>query len=112
LDYLPVSETLVFDLGETSQIVPIFLIDDFSGRGDRSFNVTLSNPTNAVLGDPASAAVTVTDDDPPGTGAASSGGCALAPGESIHGAWFLLVESHERVFKVRRFEGLSPRLLP
>lgn len=64
LDYLPLAETLDFAPGETSRTITLFLIDDFTARGERTFTMTLSNPSSpAELGTPATAPVTITDDD-------------------------------------------------
>jgi hypothetical protein len=62
-DYTALSGvTLMFDPGETIQVVPVSLIDDADTEDDETFTVTLSNPTDATLGD-ASATGTIMDDD-------------------------------------------------
>ncbi len=68
IDYFPLAQTLELEPSESTATVQVFLVDDFEARGDRTFTVTLSNPsTGAVLGDPAVATVTIVDDDVPPT---------------------------------------------
>lgn len=66
LDYLGVDTTVTFEPGEIGQFVPVTVIDDARDEDDQAFDVLLSEPANATLGD-ATAAVTITDDDPPPT---------------------------------------------
>jgi len=59
-DYAPSSGTVNFKDGETSKIVTFTLYRNTSASGNRTVEVRLSNPTNgAVLGDPATAVVTL-----------------------------------------------------
>ena len=93
-DYVAVSQVLSFADGETSQTVSIPILADNLDEGNRTVNLTLSNPTgDAVLGDPASALLTIEDDDE----VAGGGGCALlfsdstSPGIHALGLGMLLI---------------------
>ncbi len=69
-DYVAQSGTLTFADGVVEQTITVELTDDMLAEGltPESFAITLSNPTNgSSLGDPATFAVTVTDDDNPGS---------------------------------------------
>lgn len=63
LDYTPVTGTLTFAPFETEQIVSIAVLPDIENEDDELFNVTLSNPSNAVLNQPQSLVVIEDDDD-------------------------------------------------
>jgi Ca2+-binding RTX toxin-like protein len=62
LDYVANPITVTFGPGETTKTVDITIIDDNVDESDESFTVTLSNPTNAIIGD-GQAIVTIIDDD-------------------------------------------------
>src|SRR6185295_8448657 len=47
--------------GETSKTISIPIIDDSYAEGNETFNISLSSPTNASLGSPASATITIGD---------------------------------------------------
>ena len=78
-DYTTTAGTISFAPGETSKTIAVPITGDTTVEPDESFNVTLSNPVNAVLGS-ATAAGTITNDDTnkakPGhwSGQISSGG--------------------------------------
>jgi hypothetical protein len=67
-DYTPVSGTLTFNNGETGPkgfTVP--LADDSQADGDKTVNLSLSNPTGgATLGQPGAASLTIVDSDAAG----------------------------------------------
>lgn len=74
-DYTAVSGTLSFADGQSSRTLAITLDNDALDEADENFTVTLSNPTGgATLGSPASATVTIVDDDP--TPTVTIHGCA------------------------------------
>jgi Calx-beta domain-containing protein len=62
-DYDAVSGTLIFAPGETSKTITVFINDDDVAEAKEIFNVTLSQPSNANLGSPATAIVVITDND-------------------------------------------------
>jgi Calx-beta domain-containing protein len=62
-DYTPGSGTLVFAPGETEKVVVIPVIGDDATEGDETFDVDLSAPVNATLGN-ATDVVTIVDNDP------------------------------------------------
>jgi hypothetical protein len=65
-DYTADTGTLSFADGETSQSFSVAILDDTLFEGDEGFSVSLSNATGgASLGAPATASVTITEDDPP-----------------------------------------------
>lgn len=63
LDYTTVSGTLTFNAGETTKTFSVPVLDDASNEGDENFIVSLSNPSGGILGGPASAKVTIIDDE-------------------------------------------------
>ncbi|MDQ3919666.1 MAG: PQQ-dependent sugar dehydrogenase, partial [Acidobacteriota bacterium] len=62
-DYTTARGTLRFAPGESAKSFDVLITDDGLQEAGETFNVTLSNPTGAVLGTPASAAVTINDND-------------------------------------------------
>ena len=55
--------TLNFAAGETSKTFSVPIIDDAYAEGDETFTITLSNASGASLGSPASAIVTIKDNE-------------------------------------------------
>jgi Ca2+-binding RTX toxin-like protein len=68
-DYIPVSGTLTFNAGETTQQITVLVTGDTTVEPDETFTVALSSPTNATLGTTASSTATIVNDDAiqPGT---------------------------------------------
>jgi glucose/arabinose dehydrogenase len=64
-DYSATSGTLTFAPGQTSQPVSVLVLGDTSFEPNETFNVNLSNPTNATLGDDQGVGTIVDDDAPP-----------------------------------------------
>jgi len=62
-DYTPTSGTLTFNPGQTSKTFSVPITDDTFDEPDETVNLTLSNPGNATLGTPASATLTIVDND-------------------------------------------------
>jgi hypothetical protein len=60
-DYEASFGTLQFAAEETSKTISIPIIHDSYAEGNETFNISLSNPTNATLGSPASATITIGD---------------------------------------------------
>ncbi len=67
--YITASGTLNFAPGETSQTFTVLVIDEGFVEGNRTVNLTLSNPAGINLGAPVSALLTIVDNDttPPAT---------------------------------------------
>ncbi len=65
-DYESVATTLTFAAGEASKSVGVSIIDDAYPESTETFTVSLANPVGAALGSPASATVTINDNDTPG----------------------------------------------
>ncbi len=82
VDYIAHSGTVTFGVGETTRTVRTQVLDDTRVENDEWFNVILSNPTNAVIGN-GGGRVAIVDND------ATAG----APGISIGDA--VVDESHE-----------------
>lgn len=62
-DYTAATGTLRFLVGETSKTISIEILDDGIHEADETFTVTLSNPSEIVLGRAAATGV-ITNDDP------------------------------------------------
>ncbi|HSE24172.1 MAG TPA: PA domain-containing protein, partial [Pyrinomonadaceae bacterium] len=60
-DYLTGVGRLTFAAGETSKTISIPIIDDVYAEGAETFQITLSNPSGASLGTPATATLTIND---------------------------------------------------
>lgn len=62
-DYTATSTTLTFNPGEMVKGVAIPINNDAALEGNETFTVTLSSPTNVMLGEPSAASVIIIDDD-------------------------------------------------
>ena len=62
-DYTISGNVLTFAVGETQKSVNLTILDDSVVEGNETVTVTLSNPTNAVLGATVSTTVTIQDND-------------------------------------------------
>jgi glycosidase len=62
-DFVPAAGDVVFAPGQTSRTFLVTLIDDPVEENAETFEVHLTAPVNAALGSPASARVTIMDDD-------------------------------------------------
>jgi hypothetical protein len=62
-DYLTTSGTLQFAAGEVSKTISVPIVDDVYAEGSESLTITLSNPTGTTLGSPATATLTITEND-------------------------------------------------
>ena len=63
LKYMATNGTLAFAAGETNQTIVVPILNEGLVEGTKTFAVTLSNPTNAVLGTPTNATVSILDVD-------------------------------------------------
>jgi large repetitive protein len=86
-DYTPDAGTLVFAPGETGKVVVIPVIGDIATEGDETFDVDLSTPVNATLGN-ATDVVTIVDNDPIPAGSAVLTVTGLKQRESGSGTTF------------------------
>jgi Calx-beta domain/FG-GAP-like repeat len=62
-DYATSIRTLKFAPGETAKDLSIPIVDDAYAEGNETFTITLSNPIGVRLGAPASAIVTISDNE-------------------------------------------------
>jgi hypothetical protein len=62
-DYQAASGTVTFAPGVTEQSVNVTIIDDLLDEEDETVGLALSSPTNATLGVPSSATLTIVDND-------------------------------------------------
>ncbi|HEY0601486.1 MAG TPA: Calx-beta domain-containing protein [Herpetosiphonaceae bacterium] len=62
-DYTATSGTLTFDPGQTTQTIAIPIVNDLVGEASETVILTLINPTNAEIGSPSSATVTISPND-------------------------------------------------
>lgn len=66
-DYEPMSGTITFAAGETSQLISLTLVDDVLDEWDETLAVQLQNPVDAVLDGDDLLTITLTDNDAPPT---------------------------------------------
>jgi VCBS repeat-containing protein len=71
-DYTAGSGTLTFAAGVTSQTVTVTIAEDTIAEGNETFNVTLSAPVNATLGDNLGVGTIIDNDDAPTISSVSS----------------------------------------
>ena len=64
-DYTAASGTLNFDPNQATATFTVPITDDTTVEPNETVNLTLSNPTGATFGSPASATLTIVDDDAP-----------------------------------------------
>ena len=64
-DYLAASGTLTFDAGVITQTFSVTITEDVLDEEDETLGLSLSVPTNATLGTPAAATLTILDNDAP-----------------------------------------------
>jgi hypothetical protein len=62
-DYLATVGTLHFAAGVTSQIIPVFIVNDSFGEPAETFTVNLTNPVGCTLGSQNSFTVTINSDE-------------------------------------------------
>jgi hypothetical protein len=62
-DYTARSGTLTFEPGQTSKTFTIPIANDTSDEPNETVSLTLTSPSNAALGTPSSATLTIIDDD-------------------------------------------------
>jgi hypothetical protein len=60
-DYTSTTGTLIFNAGVTTQTITIPILNDSVNEADETFTLSLSNPTNALLGSTVSITTTITD---------------------------------------------------
>ena len=63
VDYTLAAGTLTFTPGVTTQNIPITVVNDTLDESDETIQITLSNPSNAILGANAVHTYTILDDD-------------------------------------------------
>jgi len=113
LDYLSVSNVIVFADGQSSQTVLVPIIDDSVRDANKTLFLTLSNPSGGALLGPAGATVTIIDDNPgpggvdqsfkPGAGANDFvRSVALQPnGKIVLGGGFTMFDNLSRNYVTR-----------
>ena len=70
VDYVPLSTTVTFGVGETEKTVVLTTLDDTKTEDDETLAVLLSNPQGVQLGVRSAVTVTIVDNDAPATGGA------------------------------------------
>lgn len=83
-DYTALSGTLTFAPGETSKNISFTILDDAVAEGPEQFTITLSSPSNAALGTPATFTVTIRANSETTPAKKPKGGnCAAATGGGL-----------------------------
>lgn len=85
-DYLARSGTIAFNIGETTRVIRVPLLDDTTVERDEWLSLALSNPTNAVLGNAIARTLLVDNDAPAGAPNIAIGDAVVD--ESDGYAWF------------------------
>jgi hypothetical protein len=62
-DYTAITETLTFDPGVITQTIALSITNDTQNEADETLTIELREPVNANLGEPASAMLTIVDND-------------------------------------------------
>ncbi len=63
-DFMATTGVLTFKPGDYSKLIPISIINDSIYEPDQNFTITLSSPSsNVIIGSPATATITIKDDD-------------------------------------------------
>jgi hypothetical protein len=62
-DYSATVGTITFAPGETSKTISMLIVDDSYAEGSESFTISLTNPAGSSLGPPASATITINDNE-------------------------------------------------
>ena len=102
-DYSVVNGTLTIPAGTTLGTIPAGIIDDALDENDEDFTLSLSNPQSAVLGDPSTVTVTITDDDLPPEVMLTEAAVTVGEGDGTVANW---LSSFLRPSSVRRLGGL------
>ncbi|MGQ0622715.1 MAG: Calx-beta domain-containing protein [Panacagrimonas sp.] len=93
-DYGAVTQTVIWTNGDDSaKAVSIPLQSDTTDEPDETVLLTLSNATGAALGTPATAILTITDDNDPGAGVVQFGAATYSVAESVGNATLTLTRS-------------------
>jgi hypothetical protein len=95
IDYTTSSGTVSFAPGETSHTVLVSIVGDDDSEGDETFDVTLSSPVGASLGNDTSV-VTIVDNDPIPPGSAALGAVTTSVREGRSGTTTTMTFSVER----------------
>jgi len=82
-DYQSLSRTLTFADGETSKSLRVFINNDLDYTGDRTFNLTLSEPTGGVTIGTPTVEVNIIDDDPIPYGVLEFGSSTYSTNENV-----------------------------
>lgn len=83
-DYRSVNGTLTFTPGTLTQTIEIEILNNYAiNPNPRTFEVVLSNPVDATLGEPLRHEVTITDDEAPPAIRFSVAEFAVAPGQTV-----------------------------
>ena len=82
IDYVTTSGTLNFAATETSKTFNVTLCSDALPKGDETINLTLSAPTGATLGTPATAVLTITNVNVPVPGTLALSSATYTVGEA------------------------------
>jgi hypothetical protein len=62
-DYITTLGTVTFAPGESFKTISVLVVDDSYAEGNETFGITLSSPQGATLGTPATATITIIDND-------------------------------------------------
>ena len=81
-DYVAKSGTLTFAAGVSTRPISVTVNGDTTVESDETFSVTLSSPTNAVLGTATGAGTILTDDTAPSLPSLAIGSLSLTEGQS------------------------------
>jgi hypothetical protein len=104
-DYVATSGTVTFVPGDTSEPIPVTVNGDNADEPNEPFNVLLSGPANATIGD-GTGVGTIIDDDPPGGGGCTKNCPPAGPALSISDA--LVTEPDAGTAEITFTVTLSP----
>ncbi len=84
-DYTLASGVATIPAGDTSTTIPFLITNDNVSEYTESFTITLSSPTNALIGSNTSTIYTILDEDPVAPGSGTGGGAMNPGGGAIGG---------------------------
>lgn len=82
-DYVPVSDIVTFEPGETLKLLSVTILDDALSEGNESFSLSIPSVAGGTLGFPRTTRVVIEDDEAPSAGTAPDPTSIAVRAESV-----------------------------